>query len=1004
MPAMRMMTRLLLTGALVMPVAAHAQQAADADSEDIVITGSRIRQTGAMQVAPLAELSQQALIDRGYASAASVMNDLPSNLPALAQADGSGDSSGSGQQFPNLFGMGAGRTLTLVNGRRMVTSSSAIGAPDGTGDSQVDANIIPVGLLQRVEVYQGGGAAVYGSDAIAGVVNYILRRDFSGVEIDGQAGIDSRGTYGTQSLRLTAGTNFGGGRGNVAVDFGYSRSPMLFFADRPLSNLGRLTVSNPEDTGPNDGIPSVRPIFNARFWPFNSNGVIFNAPAPPPQLLTRYNGSPLQFAPDGQVVPYDTGTIAGIPFASGGEGYRYQDLVGLRTGLERYTASAIGHYDITDTVRLTGEFLFARTRGTQIPQGNSRTTLNAGSYAGPIAFTIDNPFLTEQAKALLSAARPSFAAGAPLFLSKYFLDLVPDASATTIANTWRGVLGLEGDFTAGRRDFYWSVSASYGRVDGEQRSWEVLNDRYKNAINAVRAGGSIVCAINADADPTNDDPACAPINPFGTGNVSEAARAYVSTIAGMDWTNEQTSFLATLGGSLFRLPGGDLKFSAAYEHRNEKARFAPLAANLEGSFGSGAKQYAQSGSYNTDELSAELLAPLVTADMGIPLIHALELKGAFRYVDNSRAGHANVWEVGARFEPVEGVALRVSRSRNFRAPSLTQLLAPSSTAIDSTGYDPCDADRISSGPNPAVRRANCLALFAANPGYGVDPDGTGAGLSAADRLARFQNPSENFQRALVTSGGNPFLRNEISDTWSYGIVLTPSFAPGLTFSVDRVEIDLKDGLSPFTTEDFAAACYDNETPDPAVCAAFTRLANPDSINPGGAIITGTTTTFNAGVVRYRGEVFALNYGFGIADLAGGADKGDLTINVSAIHNALLETSVTGETFVRTDDTWQSPKWAGTLNIAWHKGPLRLSYQGEFLGATRAGPDVTIENNPNPRLGANYVQSISAQYEIGGFTIRAGVNNLTDRGPSYPQIGYGDILGRRYFVGARVRFF
>ncbi len=1002
---MRMMTRLLLTAALVAPVSAQAQQGTDARdaAEDIVVTGSRIRQSNVTLMAPLVEVGQQAVIDRGYASAADALNDLPSNVPALNQADGSGDASGSGQQFPNLFGLGTGRTLTLVNGRRMVTSSSAIGAPDGTGNAQVDANIIPLGLLQRVDVYQGGGAAVYGSDAIAGVVNYVLRRDFTGLELDGQMGIDSRGTYPTPSLRLTAGTNFDEGRGNIAIDIGYSKSPMLRFSDRPLSNLGRLTVSNPADTGPNDGIPSVRPIYDARFWPFNSNGIIFNAPAPPPQLLTRYNGQALQFGPDGTVVPYNTGAIQGIPFASGGEGYAYQDLVGLRSGVERFTANAIGHYDLTDHVRLVGEFLFARTKGTEIPQGNSRTTLNAGTYAGPIAFTINNPYLSAQAKQLLSAARPSFAAGAPLFLSKYFLDLVPDPSQTTTTDTWRGVIGVEGDFTAGQREFYWSVSGSYGRVDGKQRGWQVVNSRYNNAINSVLSGGQIVCAINADADPANNDPSCAPINPFGTNTVSDAARAYVSTMAGMNWTNEQTDLLATLGGSLFRLPAGELKFSVAYEHRDEKASFDPLQANLDGSFGPGAKQLAQSGRYNTDEVSGELLVPIVSAGMDLPLVRSLELKGAFRHVDNSRAGAENVWEVSGRWEPVQGVALRVSRSRNFRAPSLTQLLAPASTSVTSTGIDPCDADRISGGPNPSVRRANCLALFAANPGYGVDPDGTGAGMSADARLARFQNPSENFQRALVTTGGNPNLRNEISDTWSYGVVLAPGFAPGLSFSVDRVQIDLRDGLSPFTTEDFAAACFDNENPDQAVCSAFTRLANADTVSPGGTIITGTTTTFNAGVVRYRGEVFALNYVFGLSDLVGGADKGELSLNVAATHNALLETSVTGDTFVRSDDTWRSPRWSGTLTVAWQKGPLRLVYQGDYLGATRAGPDVTIETNPNPRLNANYVQSISGQFEIGDFAIRAGITNLTDRGPSYPQIGYGDILGRRFFVGARVRF-
>lgn len=1010
---LRTQTRTLLaTTALsvaVLGAPVHAQDLspraeAGADSgEAIVVTGSRIRRSPNSDAAPVLEVGQQQILDRGYVSVADALNDLPSNVPTLNQADGSGEASGSGIQSPNLFGLGAGRTLTLLNGRRMVTSSSGIGGTDGVGDAQVDSNILPLGLLERVEVYQGGGAAVYGSDAIAGTVNYILKKDFTGIVLDGQAGISDRNDYGTQSLRGTAGFNFAEGRGNIAVDVGWSKTPSLRFADRPLSNLGRLTVANSADTGPSDGIPAVREIFNAGFWPFNGNGVIFTAPAPPPNFLLRNRaGSALQFGTDGSVIPYNPGTIQGIPFASNGEGFPYQELAGLRTGVERLTANAIGHYDLTDRITLAAEFLYANTKGREIPQGNSRTVLNGGTYAGPISFTINNAFLTDEAKAALIAARPSFANGAPLFLSKYFYDLVPDPVRTYNTDTWRGALTLDGDFDVGSRNFYWSVSGSYARVDGKQRSWEVVNSRYNNAINSVLSGGKAVCAINADASTANDDPSCAPINPFGTSTVSDAARNYVSTRAGLDWTNEQIDVLATLGGTLFSLPMGDVQFSAAYEHRDEKASFDPLQANRDGVFGDGSQQVAQSGGYNTDELSAEVIVPLIGRDFTLPLVKLLEFKGAFRYVDNSFAGKENVWDAGLRWEVTDGVTLRGSRSRNFRAPTLTQLLAPTSSTISSAGYDPCDADRINAGANPAARRANCLALFTANPGYGVDPDGTGTGLSAAERLARFQSPAENFNRTTVTSGGNPNLRNEISDTLTYGIVLQPRFVPGLSISVDRIEIDLKDGLSPFTTEDFAAACFDDPNPSDTVCGAFTRLAGPDATSIGGTIVTGTTTTFNAGVVKYRGETYTIDYAFAPGDLFGGSDLGRLRLTANATHNTLLTTSVTGTTFIRTDDTYQSPEWVGRFNAVWDKGPVRVSYQLDYLGRTRAAYDATIETTPNPILKSNIVHSISAQVEAGNMTFRAGIDNLTDKAPSYPQIAYGDILGRRFFLGARIK--
>lgn len=961
-----------------------------APGEDIVVTGSRIRRDGSDETAPLSVVDSQVIADRGYISASEALNQLTSNSPMLNQADGSGEGSGSGQQFPNLFGLGAGRTLTLVNGRRMVTSSS------GLGDAQVDANIIPLGLLDRVEVVQGGGAAVYGSDAIAGVVNYVLKDSFEGLELDGQNGISSRGDYHTYSLRGTAGMNFAEGRGNVAVDLNYASTPTLMFADRPLSSLGRLTVSNPADTGSSDGIPSVTELLDAHFWEFNPNGVLFNTPAPFTRFLTQSNGTALQFDPSGNVVPYDPGTSVGIPFSSGGDGFPYRDLAGLRTGVKRFTGNLVGHYDLTDAITLRTEMLYAHTEGTEIPQGQSRTILNYGTYAGPVVFTINNPYLTDQAKTVLSAARPGFSAGAPIFLSKYFYDLTPDNRQTYETDTYRGLLAVDGDFSAGSHNFYWSVSGSYARVEGSQRRWEVDNARYANAIDAVLSGGQIVCGINADADTTNNDAACAPINPFGNGNVSKEAKDYVSVRAGLDYTNEQADFLATLGGDVVQLPGGMVKFSLAYEHRDEQVSYTPLDANQQGLFGGGTMEVAQSAGYNTDELSGELLIPLVDSAMNVPLVRMLEASAAGRLVDNSIAGKEQVWDLGLRWQPLDGVTLRVSRSRNFRAPTLAMLFSPTTTSLGSVGYDPCDADRINSGSNPSVRYANCLAAFTANPGYGVEADGTNAGLSAADRLARFQDPAENFERATITSGGNPDLRNEISDTLTYGIVLQPSFVPGLTISADRIEIDLKDGLSAFTTEDFTAACYDNTDPDPAVCNAFSRIATSDGISPGGTILNGTTTTFNAGVIKYRGEVYAIDYQFEAGNI------GAFHVGVNATHNTLLTTSVTGENFIRTDNTYEKPTWEGRFNLDWTKGPVRVSYQAYYLDETRAAYDATIETNPNPLLDSNLTHSISMQVDAGRITFRAGIDNFTDESPSYPQIAYGDILGRRFWVGAKLK--
>lgn len=971
--------------ALLPAAQAVAQDDAVAETiEEVVVTGSRIRRNAADTIVPTTMIGEQVFGERGYVSAAEALNDVTSINPQLNQAPGDGSSSGTGQQFPELFGLGTGRTLTLVNGRRFVTSSN------GLGDAQVDANIIPTGLIDRIEVVQAGAAAVYGSDAIAGVVNYILKDDFEGLELDAQYGDSYRGDYGQENLRLTWGRNFAGGRGNVALNAEWASTPELMFGDRPRTNLSRITQGNPDDTGPNDGIPAVREILDAHFWNFNENGVIYNVPAPPPNFLTIVDGAPAQFTPSGDIAPYNPGEILGIPFAAGGDGFRYSELAGLRTAVDRLTTNLIGRFDLTDRIRLSAELLYAETEGKERPQGYARAVLSPPPQDA-IAFTRHNPFLTQAAIDKLSAASPQFAAGGPLFLSKHFYyDLVPSNVQITETETWRTLLGVEGDFDAAGRNWYWTVSGSYGRVEGGTWDYGVHNDRFANAINAVSDGaGGAVCAINADADPDNDDLACAPVNPFGFGNVSEAASRYVSVPTGNDYTNEQIDFLATIGTSLFMLPAGEVDAVFAYERREEEADFVPLLANQQGVTGTGAVQVPQSGKYHTNELSFEVLVPLLGGDTALPLVENLEFNGTYRYVDNSLAGTEDVWSAGLRWTVTEDLTLRGSQSRNFRAPTLTQLVAPAAVVRQAISRDPCDADRITSGPNPDVRLANCQAEWAANPAYGDLPE--------------FQDPAENFQIAEVTTGGNAELRNEVSDTTTLGFVLQPRIAPGLTFSVDWMDIELTDGLSAFTPADFLATCYDSSPQPEDVCSTFTRLPEAEGNSPAGTVVTALSTTFNAGIIEYKGEYYYLNYDLPMADLFSG-DVGDLSLSLEATHSRKLNTSVTGTTFVRTDNTAEQPDWVGRFNARYARGPLRLTYQLNYLSEVLSVPDANIENTPTPVLDSNVTHSISAQYDIGAnFTLRGGVHNVTDKEPSYPSFVHGDILGRRWFFGATARW-
>lgn len=974
-----------LQAAAVHAQAAQTQPAEEASERDdrIVVTGSRIARPEVATSAPLTVIDQQALTDRGFVQAGQALNDATSITPSVPQTAFSGGSSGGGQQYPALFGLGAGRTLTLVNGRRTVATANGIGNP------VVDTNSIPTGLLSRVEIVQGGGAAVYGSGAIAGVVNYVLRDDFEGVQIDAQTGISSRDDYPVHSLRLTAGRNFFDGRANLAANFEWSRSEPLLADARPETERARVTVANPADTGPNDGIPSLREIFDARFWSFNANGVLFFPPAPIPTAFITADGTPfpaggvpLQMGPGGMPIPYNPGQLAGIPFASGGDGLRYNELGALYSGVERRNINVIGHYDFDNGVRLSTELLWSHTQGEDARAGRpSNTILNpAASGNGALAFNRFNPFLSADAVAALSAAYPAFGFGAPIFISKMWNDLLNDDSAYTTTEVYRALAALDGMVEFGNREYDWSASISHGRADGNTRSWGVWQSRFNNAINAVLDGsGNIVCAINNDGNPATNDPACAPLNPFGEGNVSQAARDYINTVFGQTYTNTQTNFLATFGGTAFSLPAGDLAFVAAYEYRHEDADFVPRQANLQGLGRQGVPTAPESGSYNTHEYSLEVLVPLIGGATSMPLVEDLEFSGVYRRVEHSIAGGENIWNAGLRWTVNSDFVLRASRSRNFRAPNLNQLFAPVQTANSSVGIDPCDFRYIDSGPNPSVRRANCEAEWAANPGY--------------EPLPSFQNSSTNFQTALVTTAGNPDLRNELSDTTTYGFIFEPSFVPGLTIIADRVEVDLTDGLSVFGPAQFLAVCYDSSTQSQDFCGGFTRDAT-------GQVVAANSSTVNAGRVHFRGEVYNINYDVPL-DAVFARDVGELNLNLEATHVSRLETSVTGFDLSRTDGTVAQPDWVARFDARYTRGPVRLSYTLNYLPEVLRQEGSNIENDPNPVVGNNFRHNVSGQFQVNErFAIRGGVNNLTDERPSYPTLNHGDIIGRYYFVGIR----
>ena len=1003
---------------------AQAQQSSGSDQqkvETVVVTGSRIRQTtDTTTPTPVTLINPDTIEAQGFSNAGQALAEMTSMSPPQQPTNAAGISNAVngqasvGSQYPNLFNLGAGRTLTLVNGRRVVSTTGAL------GDDAFDANFIPVGLLQRIDIVQGGGSVVYGSGAIAGVINYVLKDNFDGIHLDLQSGISDRGDYPTNTARVTAGSNFAGGKGNVAINLEFSSAAAIERYRRPITDALPFAVPNLVPGAGTNGIPASTYVQNYFVPTVARNGVVVGNPAlfGIPSLL-QVNGTAVRFNADGSaLVPFNPGTtVPSSPIVStGGDRDPKVDNGGYNPAIpsvQRYIGNVVGHYDITSDIKLSTEVTYGKSIGTLPNQQQYWTNFVnfLGGITGlrPLTFTKNNAYLTPTEIAQLSAASPSFAAGGPLVNGKAnWSGLFPAGgdNESNIVTVFNGVLALDGAFNVWDRDFYWNASVSHGESNSSVHALFPIDANLRNAINAVRnSSGQIVCAVN---NPVVTVPGCVPINMFGNAPISAAAQNYILTPSGANngGTNvpsvtRQDDFLLSLGGDVLTVPSGKIQFSTTYERRQESSAFHPLPADQQGITFSLLPVSPASGSFHTNEIAAELQVPVFGKEFTLPLVQEMNIDGQYRYVDHSLAGQASLYGAGLRWTVVDDFKLRASYSRNFRAPNISQLVLPSSLgngAID----NPCGRDEIGLGPNPATRAANCLAWFTANPTFGTGTSQaygvtqtTPVGAPANVRLANFIRGT--FASAIITNGGNPNLTNEYSLTKTYGFVFQPSFIPGLVFTADRIDLNLSKAIVPFSSSQFSDTCFDS----PGRPAQYCNTLTYDS---SGQILTGVSTTVNAGLYTLQADTFTLNYNFRPEDLLGTDDIGSVNLGLQATRNENQTTTIAG-TAVQSADTPALPGWAGQATAVWSFGPVKVNYTMNYLSTVRLTANSTVANSPDfmPFVGANFRHSISASYAFDNYTVRAGINNFTDQMPSFPENYYGDLIGRYYFIGVAADF-
>jgi len=1008
---------------------ADTEQTAGAPTEDeIVITGSRIPRANFDTPQPAVVMGGEQIEQRGYTNIADALEELPAfGVPGSSPVGtGQGGDIGSGQNFVNFFGLGDQRTLTLVNGRRFVSSNTAsIFGPTGAG-SQVDFNVLPTILVDRVETIAVGGAPIYGSDAIAGTINVITKRKFDGIQLDAQYAISQRGDAYDYRIRGAAGHNFGGGRGNISIAGEYNRTGGLDYESRPGFGLNSFFTTPVGDSDFDNvyiedrrlpllsetGIPQVSDFLfvldPARATAFDFQaGVTDNG---------QTGGNPLMFAPDGTLVPIDFGETTGnIITSNGGNGFALPG--NLLAPTRRYLGTALAQYELTSNVRLFGEAWYANSRGTTFrdqPEYNTYLFAAAGEPAGQFIISLDNPFLAPSARAIIAnniANNPASDAnilGADqdyFYVTRANTDIISGRSSSEV-ELYRFVGGVDGTFNAMGRELTFEVVGNYGHSQTKGQGRAIVQQNLEHALNAVAGpGGTIVCgAGSADPEVQTISSTCAPLNPFGR-NVSQAARDYITAITNPFSETEQWVGTASISGSLFDIWGGAVGFALGYEHRDESTSFDPGDfyrggedpdplddANDDGDPTNDRRPFGQfaildpvAGSFNTDELFGELTIPLVSRDNNIPAIYSLELNGAARYIDHSLAGSDWTWTAGATWQPIRDITFRGNFTRSVRAPAITEFFNPTSQ-IFTTANDPCDSRFLNSGPSPSTRQANCAAA-------GLDPD--------------FQSNIVDFT-AQGTLSGNPNLGNEKANAWTVGAVLRPRFLPNFTLAIDWVDIEVEGAVQSLNAQNILEACYDSTDFPNSLSTSGTNFCDLFDRDADGQIEFIRTGYENAARNRFEGLIAELAYRIDTPFL-GANSTVNLGVNYLYNHELDLQVGLGDRTTLRGGIGYS--KHQATANVTYKKDGFAWQWQAQYFGKALNDPDADVNAYQFRFVEDLLLVNTSLNYQVNEhFNVRLIVDNVFDTKQPFPvpanggSVTYFDAIRGRYFrFGAGLKF-
>jgi outer membrane receptor protein involved in Fe transport len=967
--------------ALAFAAPAMAQDAPSQDLDDVIVTGSRIPQANLVTTSPVTQVTGEDIDVAGVTR----VEDLVSQLPQAFAAQNSTVSNGaSGTATVSLRNLGSSRTLVLIDGRRM-----GYGSPN---DVAADLNQIPEQLVERVEVLTGGASAVYGSDALAGVVNFIMKKDFEGLQIDAQYGfyqhsndydgvgnvraeIARRATTNpsqfklpednvsdgeSRSINIAMGVSAPDGRGNLMAYVGYRNNNPVLQRDRDYS---ACTLAAPNAaSGP-------------RTFSCGGSGTAF------PGRFTDFASYNFTLGAGRTFIPFDNNVHQ----------YNFGPLNYYQRPDERYTLGALGRYELNDKAEVFGQLMFSDYKSVaQIaPSGNFFNTPSVNC---------DNPLMSAQQRTAIGCTAADVLAGASRTLYIGRRNVEGGGRQDSLNHqSYRGVVGVRGEFAPG---WNYDLAAQYSRVS---LSRIFLNDfsitRLGRALDVVNVGGTPTCRSVVNGT----DPNCVPYDVFIANGVTRAALDYLQIpLIQTGETTQQVVTAAVTGDTGWSMPLSSRTVQVAFGAEYRRDALATVTDNTfatgDGA-GQGGPTIGLSGDTDVAEIFGEIQIPLADDQ---PWAYSASVDAAYRRSEYENFG-TDTYKIGADYAPIEDIRFRASYSRAVRAPDVVDLFAAQGLGLFSATRDPCDATRAPGGVAPA----SCI--------------GTGSHQVTLAQAASgsLHNTAGQYNRR---GSGTANLVPEESDTVTFGVVLTPSILSGFNLSIDYFDIQIDSFIQPIGALNTMDACYIAN--DAAACARIRRSAS-GSLFIGDSFVDDPNA--NIGGIGTAGIDVNANYSFDLEDM-GLQSAGSLNLGFVGTYLSELETDTGGIAansvfdcagFYGNQCGVPNPEWRHRARATWlTPWDVDVAATWRFYGETELavlGADGSL-NNGGTRIDRyfdaySYFDLAATWQVMDTVTLRAGVNNVLDNDPpltatasngnTYPQLY--DSLGRYFFFGVTANF-